>query len=180
MLFRSLDIYTDYLICQNKYATATGLAEILPGDMSHDRITRFLRSQDLTSIDLWSYVKPTVRSHENQDGVLILDDTIEEKPYTDENDTVCWHYSHAKGRCLKGVNILSGMIRYGDFALPIAFEAVRKDLHFCDLNDKKEKRRSSISKNELFRDMLQQAVNNQVTFEYVLADTWFGAKKNME
>ena len=28
--------------------------------------------------------------------------------------------------------------------------------------------------------MLQQAVNNQVKFDYVLADSWFGAKKNME
>ncbi|WP_395167823.1 hypothetical protein ACGP04_08395 [Piscirickettsia salmonis] len=29
-------------------------------------------------------------------GVLSLDDTVEEKPYTDENDVVCWHYSHSK------------------------------------------------------------------------------------
>lgn len=27
-----LDIYTDYLICQNKYATATGLSEIVNAD----------------------------------------------------------------------------------------------------------------------------------------------------
>ena len=29
-------------------------------------------------------------------GVLILDDSIEEKPYTDENEIVAWHHSHAK------------------------------------------------------------------------------------
>lgn len=29
-----LDIYTDYLICQNKYATATGLSEMLDGDFA--------------------------------------------------------------------------------------------------------------------------------------------------
>ena len=38
-----LDIYTDYLICQNKYETATGLSELLEGDITHDKITRFLR-----------------------------------------------------------------------------------------------------------------------------------------
>ena len=34
-----LDIYSDYLICQNKYATATGLSDLLSGDISHDKIT---------------------------------------------------------------------------------------------------------------------------------------------
>jgi len=28
--------------------------------------------------------------------------------------------------------------------------------------------------------MIAQAVDNKVKFEYILADTWFGAKKNME
>jgi hypothetical protein len=30
-----LDIYTDYLICQNEYATATGLSELLDGEFAH-------------------------------------------------------------------------------------------------------------------------------------------------
>lgn len=176
-----LDIYTDYLISQNQFATATGLSRLLNGDLSHDQVTRFLHKEDLSSKHLWQYVKPEIQKNEQKNGgVFIVDDTIEEKPHTDENDTVCWHYSHAKGRCVKGINILSGMIRYGDLALPIAFEAIRKELYFCDLVDRKEKRRSSISKNELFRNMLQQAVKNQVKFDYVLADSWFGAKKNME
>ena len=176
-----LDIYTDYLISQNQHATATGLASLLEGEISHDQVTRFLNKNDFISKDLWAYVKPKVREHEEKSGgVFIVDDTIEEKPYTDENDTVCWHYSHGKGRCIKGVNLLSGMIRYGDFALPVAFEAIRKDLYFCDLVDKKEKRRSSVSKNELFRAMLAQAIKNSIEFEHVLADNWFGAKKNME
>jgi hypothetical protein len=29
--------------------------------------------------------------------VLILDDSIAEKPYTDENDIICWHYDHTQG-----------------------------------------------------------------------------------
>ena len=60
----------------------------------------------------------------NYDGVLILDDSIEEKPYTDENEVNCWHYAHAKGRTLKGINILSCMIRYGEVSLPIGYEVI--------------------------------------------------------
>jgi hypothetical protein len=175
-----LDIYTDYLICQNQQATATGLSLLLDGLISHDKITRFLNTNEFGSKDLWQYVKPEVHRLEKEGGVLILDDSIEEKPYTDENEIICWHFSHAKGRCVKGVNLLSCLVRYEDTALPIAFTAVCKDVHFCDLKTKTEKRQSSITKNQLFRKMIQQAIDNQVKFDYVLADNWFGAKDNME
>lgn len=176
-----LDIYSDYLIAQNQYATSTGLSYLLDGQISHDKITRFLNNKQLYSKDLWEYIKPEVRKIEaDNGGVLILDDTIEEKTYTDENEIVCWHYSHAKGRCVKGINLLSCLVRYGDIALPIAYEIITKDLRFCDIKTKKEKKESSINKNKLFRSILAQALDNNVKFEYVLADNWFGAKKNME
>jgi len=176
-----LDIYTDYLICQNKYATATGLSSLLDGQISHDKITRFLNTEKLESKDLWNFVKKDLRSiEESCGGVLILDDAIEEKPYTDENEIVCWHFSHAKGRCVKGINILSCLARYGDKALPIAFEAIHKDLYYCNAKTKKEIRRSTKTKNEQLRSIVQQAVTNQIKFDYILADNWFGAKKNMD
>jgi hypothetical protein len=176
-----LDLYSDYLIAQNQYATATGLSDLLEGRISHDKITRFLNSGEASSKELWKYIKPEIRKIEqNVGGVLILDDTIEEKVYTDENEIICWHYSHAKGRCVKGVNLLSCLVRYGDIALPIAFEPVHKDVLFCDIATRKLKRQSSVSKNEIFRSMVAQAVTNGVIFDYILADNWFGAKKNME
>ena len=76
-----LDIYTDYLICQNQHATATGLSSILDGLISHDKITRFLNKNEFSAKDLWKYVKPTIRNLEQEEGgILIIDDTIEEKP----------------------------------------------------------------------------------------------------
>ena len=132
-----LDIYSDYLIAQNQYATATGLSDLLDGQISHDKITRFLNGKEFSSKDLWQYIKPEIRRIEqNTGGVLILDDTSEDKTYTDENEIICWHYSHAKGRCIKGVNLLSCLIRYGDIALPFACEAVCKDVLFCDVETK--------------------------------------------
>ena len=32
----------------------------------------------------------------------------------------------------------------------------------------------------MFRSMIAQAMANGVKFDYILSDTWFGAKKNME
>ncbi len=47
-----LDIYSDYLIFQNKYAIATGLSDLLSGDISHDKITKYLNFADLGSKEL--------------------------------------------------------------------------------------------------------------------------------
>ena len=153
-----LDIYSAYLICQNKYSTSTGLSDILDGDLSHDQISRFLNNNDFNSKDLWSYIKPTLRKHEESSGgVLILDDTIEEKPYTDINDIICWHYSHGKGDHVKGINLLSCLARYGDTTFPIGYEIVNKDIKYCDVETKKEKQKASITKNEHFRNIIAQA-----------------------
>lgn len=131
MAKKILDIYSDYLICQNKYATATGLSDLLSGDISHDKITKYLNSEELGSKELWVYVKPEIRKHQtDKGGVLILDDSIEEKPHTDENEIVAWHHSNAKGRHVKGINILSCLVSYG----PCGRRPKNVDLGFLYLN----------------------------------------------
>jgi len=176
-----LDLYSDYLICQAHYSTATGLSALTEGKVSHDKVSRFLRGEDYSSKELWGYIKPSVRRYETvSDGVLILDDTIEEKPYTDENEVVTWHYSHAKRRQVKGIGLLSCLVRYGDSSLPIGFEVIKKDISWCEIKTKHVKKKSSTSKNVLFRRLVAQAVKNAVLFDYVLADNWFGSKKNMQ
>lgn len=176
-----LDLYSDYLISQNKLATATGLSDLMDGQISHDKVTRLLNRSDFNSKDLWEFVKPDVRKAQVIDnGVLILDDCIEEKPYTDENDIICWHYSHAKGTHVKGVNLLSCLVRYGDISYPIGYEIIHKNVeYFCE-KEQKKKRRSKITKNEYFRNLVKQARKNSINFKYVLADNWFGAKDNLE
>ncbi len=175
-----LDIYSDYLISQNHHATATGLSAMLDGEISHDQVSRLLRAEDYGGKELWSYIKTEVRRHqEARGGVLLLDDTISEKSYTDENEVNCWHFSHAKHRHVKGINLLSCLVRYGDVALPVGYDIVKKDILYSDIETRRRKRKSSISKNVMFRSLVQQAIDNQVLFDYVLADNWFGSKANM-
>ena len=64
--------------------------------------------------------------------------------------------------------------------LPIGYEIVHKDVRFSDIETKKEKRKASTTKNEHFRNLLNQAYTNKVSFEWVLADNWFGSKENIE
>lgn len=101
------DLYSDYLISAFGQTTATGLSALLDGEISHDRVQRFLAWHKLPSADLWRVVKPHVCQMESEDGVLIVDDSIAEKPYIDENEIVCWHYNHSKQSHVKGINFVS-------------------------------------------------------------------------
>lgn len=174
-----LDLYTDYLSVSFGAATATGLARMLDGDISHDAVTRFLSQSEFSSKDLWQQVKSTVREIESDDGVIIFDDTIQEKPYTDENDLICWHYDHCVGRNVKGINLLNCLYHANDVSLPVAFELIRKPLRYCEIKTKREKRKSGITKNQQLRDMVDNCVRNQLKFSWVLADIWFGSTENM-
>ena len=103
------DLYADYLLASFGATTATGLSQLLEGAVSHDQVSRYLAGTQKTATALWRTVKPFVREVQAAAGVLIIDDSIEEKPYTDENDSVCWHYDHAKDRVLKGINFLTAL-----------------------------------------------------------------------
>jgi len=175
-----LDIYTDYLICSFGQASATGLARLLDNEISHDSVTRFLSSEPKTSAALWRVVKPLVRAVESDEGVLIIDDSLEEKPSTDENELISWHYDHSTDRTVKGINFLTALYHASDVSLPIAFDLVTKTEHYIDPKTKKSKRKSSITKNERFRMLLRVAVHNQVRFKYVLNDVWFASSENMK
>jgi hypothetical protein len=174
-----LDLYSDYLISSFALITATGLSLLLDNEFSHDQITRFLSGADYTSRDLWALVKPTVRAVETDDGVLIFDDTVEEKPHSDENEIIAWHFDHCANRTVKGVNILNCLYHAGGVSIPVAFEIVRKDLQYCEVETRRLKRQASTTKNEHLRRMLRVCQQNQLRYRYVLADNWFSSKENM-
>lgn len=176
--FRLLDIYTDYLLSSFGATTATGLSRLLP-ELSHDQVTRFLSQQPLTDRDLWKIVKPQVRAVESPDAVLIIDDTVEEKPYTDESELITWHYDHSTGRTVKGINLLSALYLSGGVSLPVAFELIQKTLLVTDPKTGKDKWQSPQTKNELMRQMIGSINKKQIPFRYVLADVWFSSAENM-
>ena len=71
-------------------------------------------------------MKRTVRSVERDDGVLIFDDTIQEKAWTDESELMCWHFDHCSGRTVKGINLLNALYHCNGRSIPVAFELVKK------------------------------------------------------
>jgi hypothetical protein len=173
------DLYSDYLLASFGATTATGLSELLEGEISHDQVTRYLAGTKKTATDLWRTVKSFVREVQSEQGVLIIDDSIEEKPYTDENDIVCWHYDHSKDRMLKGINFLTALYSSQGVSVPVGFHLVAKTEKYVDAKTQKEKRRSPVSKNEVCRELIKQAVSNRISFRFVLFDVWFASAENM-
>lgn len=176
-----LDIYSDYLISSFSYTTATGLSDALEGAISHDKITRFLSADDYDSKQLWKLVKPTIRKIESEDGVFIVDDTIEEKQYTDESDLITYHYDHVFGRNVKGVNILSLLYHNQGVTIPASFQPIQKTERVIDKKSGKEVKRSKKTKNEYFREMAKVTIiDNKIKCRWILADVWFSSNDNME
>lgn len=174
-----LELYTDYLLSAFSHTTATGLSRMTGAAVSHDKITRFLSEKESDSRTLWRLVKPLVRQLEGEEGVLIIDDTVEEKPYTDESELICWHYDHSKGRNAKGINLLSTLYRVGDASIPVAFELVKKTGWVFSEKKGRWQRKSPETKNELYHRMLEACVKNRIEFSYVLNDVWYASSENM-
>ena len=174
-----LELYSDYLLASFGATTATGLSQLLEGEVSHDQVTRPLSGKKKTAAELWLTVKPFVRQVQSEDGVLIIDDSIEEKPYTDENDIVCWHYDHSKAALVKGINFMTALYASQAVSLPVGFQVIAKTEPYLDQKTKKEKRRRPVSKNAYCRGLIKQAGDNHLPFRFVVFDTWFASAENM-
>ena len=178
-----LEIYSDYLLYSTRLTTATGLSELLDGEISHDKITRFLSSETLDEKYLWKKVKKLVRAFEGEDACLVIDDTVIEKPFMDENEIISWHYDSKEGKTVKGINLLSAFYNSEKFGqalrVPVGFRIIEKTEEYIDEKSGEQKRRSPVTKNEMMQEMIKRLIQNQVKFRYILADSWFSSAENM-
>ncbi len=180
-----LDLYSDYALSTFGLVTAVGLSELIDRGYSHDKISRFLGQKKLVPKDFWKMVKALIRKIENDNGIIAIDDTIEEKPHTTENDIVCWHWDHSKNMNIKGIQVLNFLYNSNspdgeDVTIPVAYNIIEKTQQYYDTKTGKIKRRSPVSKNELVKEQLRVIKElNKVKFKYVAWDTWFSSKENL-
>jgi SRSO17 transposase len=149
------------------------LSDFVDHTISHDKITRFLATKEYSSKDWRSLTKPIIREINEEDDCLIFDDTIGEKPSTDESELVTRHFDHSKGRSVKGINLLTALLnsKKHNMNIPLEFANVIKDKEVEE--DEKIKRKATKSKNEMMIEMVGKIHRNHVKFAYILADARF-------
>lgn len=175
----TFDLYTDYLLSSFGQTTATSLASLLNGAVSHDEVTRFLNQAHAVSPTLWHHVKPLVRQVQSPAGVLIVDDSFLHKPHSQPNALVKVYFDHSRQAYVKAINFLTLLYRVDQALLPVGLHLVTNALQ-PTAPDKAPVWRAAQTKNEAFRALLLQAHQNAIPFAYVLADSWYTNADNIK
>lgn len=87
------NVYVDYVLSGSPQISAVDLSEAVEGRFSHDQVSRMLCSEEVADRTLYHKSKAFVKSREIKGAVTIsIDDSIAEKPYSEVNGVVNWHY----------------------------------------------------------------------------------------
>lgn len=158
--------YIDFLIGTPKVYTCMEAARVQPikeKAPSHDSLTRFLQREDISSEILWQEAERFVRKDE---GILVIDDSILDKPYAKKIDLVSYHWSGKHHRVVKGISLVSMVWTDGDVHIP------------CDyrIYDKEE----GLTKNDHFMDMIEMANKRGLKPKCVGFDSWYASLDNLK
>jgi hypothetical protein len=159
--------FIDFLIASPLQATATEAERTQPASAdpaAHDAYTRLLHRLEPDSEALWVEVQPEVR---RTTGVLVLDDSVLDKPYAQKMDLVHHMWSGKHHRVVKGIDLLTMLWTDGDRHLPCDYRIYDKP------NDQK-------TKNDHFGDLLRVAKTRGFSPECVLFDGWYSSLDNLK
>jgi len=133
--------------------------------MAHDAPPRSLKRQKLTPAILWKNARAHV---EVTTGYLIADDTVLDKPRSQDMELVHWQYSGTHHNVVKGIG-LETLLWTGsnNQHIPVDYRVYDKD------TDGK-------TKNQHFQDMIRSALYRGFHPEYVLLDTWYTSLENLK
>jgi hypothetical protein len=133
-------MYIGFLLGEPKHGSCCRLAEVM--DISHDSATRFLQRERYDGKDLYDEAAPLLNL---KGGVLSVDDSVLDKPYSQYLAFVGYFWSGKHHRTVKGINLIT--LYYTDVHgqhLPINFRVY----------DKSEGK----TKNDYFQDMLDEVL----------------------
>lgn len=158
--------YINFIIATPRQVTATEAAACQPEHPAapkHDAFTRLLSRLEPDAETLWAEAGSQVNF---QSGILVLDDSTLDKPYSKFNDLVYRHYSGKHGEVVSGINLITLLWTDGDRAVPVDYRIFDKD------RDRK-------SKNDHFAEMLLQAHNRGFNPSMVCFDSWYASWENL-
>ena len=159
--------YIDFLLATPKVCSALEAARVQPDPgtaPAHDAFTRLLHRLEPESQTLWQEAQPQVGS---TTGFLVLDDSTLDKPYARQIELVTRHWSGKHHAVVRGINLLTLLWTDGDRHVPCDYRLY-------------DKATDGLTKNDLFRAMLQVAHERGFTPQCVVFDGWYSSLENLK
>lgn len=157
-----MSMYISFLLSEPNSPSCCHLAEIV--GISHDSANRFLLREQFTPQDLFKQAELQL---DLKGGVVSVDDSVLDKPYSQHMALVGYFWSGKHHRSVKGINLITLYYtdKYGH-NLPINYR----------IYDKTEGK----TKNDYFMDMLVEAMTWGVDPDFVTGDSWYSSEHNLK
>jgi len=158
-------MYSAYLMSAQTKTSCVRLSEIMYG-VSHDSINRFLERERFTPLDLFN---------ENRfhlvlsGGVLSVDDSVLDKQFSNPEHAplIDYYWSGKHHKAIKGLNLVT--LFYTDtngLSMPVNYRICNKS--------------SAKTKNDLFREMLDEVLAWGLRPAIVTGDSWYSSLGNLK
>ena len=159
--------YINFIIATPRDVTATEAGRVQPESKNapaHDAFTRLLQRLEPDAETLWDEAKTQIDLHT---GILVLDDSTLEKPYSEFNALVYRHWSGKQKEVVSGINLITLLWTDGVRCVPVDYRLFDKD------TDGK-------TKNDHFAEMLLAAFERGFNPALVCFDSWYGSVENLK
>ncbi len=161
------DIYKTFLQVSSLRYSGLALSEVSPSPLSHDTVSRWLKSRCFRPKDLWRLVEPSI--DKKSPCVLIADDTLIAKTRSKKIEMLHYQYSGNEHDVIAGIGLVN--LLWHDLtkveSIPINYRIYDKD------SDGK-------TKNTHFSEMLTLAKKRGIMPEAVVMDAWYSSLDNLK
>jgi putative transposase len=158
--------YIDFLIATPKAASATEAARVQPERPqapAHDAFTRLLHRLEPDPATLWQEARTQV---DLANGILIIDDSVLDKPYAEFIELVGRHWSGKHHAVVQGIDLVTLLWTDGDRHIPCDYRIFHKP--------------EGLTKNDHFRAMIQEAHARGFEPRLVAFDGWYSSLDNLK
>lgn len=159
--------YINFIIATPRDVTATEAGRVQPESKNapaHDAFTRLLARLEPDAETLWQEARTQIDVHT---GILVLDDSTLEKPYSEFNALVYRHWSGKQKEVVNGINLITLLWTDGVRCVPVDYRI------FDKATDGK-------TKNDHFAEMLLAAFERGFNPALVCFDSWYGSIENLK
>uniref|UniRef100_UPI001C2E3475 IS701 family transposase n=1 Tax=Candidatus Williamhamiltonella defendens TaxID=138072 RepID=UPI001C2E3475 len=161
------DLYRAFLQASSMRYSGLALSEVSPLPLSHDSISRWLKSRCFRPKELWELVAPCV--DKARPCLLIADDTVLAKTRSKKIEGVHYQYSGNQHDVIAGIGLVN--LLWHDLKTT---ESVPVDYRIYD------KDTDGKTKNTHFCEMLNLAKDRGMTPEAVVMDAWYSSLDNLK